>query len=159
MIPTELNSQDFKAYGQLIHERAPERRTCDLPEVTYWAKLTRFESALRISTGYLIGRRRALVVKEMERHLLTNEVIIALDHDAVLIVGKPDPQSERIDPEGLRAFTIRPGQGVVLEKATWHATPFPIEADAASFFILFADGTEDEDLSFVPLDPALEIET
>ncbi|MDR3305514.1 MAG: ureidoglycolate lyase [Clostridiales Family XIII bacterium] len=146
MKPIELSADAFREYGQLIHDLSDEKLTTDFSHVKYWKKITEFSLPSVVSTSYLIGRKRNFVVTEMERHFNTNEVIIPLDNDAILVVAKPDAKTE--SPVDVTAFYLRRSQGVVLHQNIWHVVPFPINADESAYFILFAKGTEENDLHF-----------
>ncbi|MDR3353725.1 MAG: ureidoglycolate lyase [Synergistaceae bacterium] len=156
MKPIELSAEAFKEYGKVLHQRSDERRMSDNDELTYWGKIAEFELPSKISTGIMVARRREGGFRTFERHFKTGEILVALDADAVCAVGRPTP--ERDEVTDVKLFYFRRGQAVFLSPATWHYVPMPIASESAAFLVIFASGTEDDDMSFADLSAPLMAE-
>lgn len=156
MKPIELTKELFQPYGQILKVCPPETKSSEDQDCAYWSKVTQFKLSEDVSTGILVGKKREPVYTKMERHFHTPEMIVALDADAVLFVALPDDEKEK--PEGIKMFSLKKGQGVVLNRGTWHFAPYPVDADGVSCLIVFKNNTETEDLYFADLDAPVEIE-
>lgn len=91
----------------------------------------------------LIGHRRQEVVSVpgglrcdvLYRHRTHTQVLMPLDHRAVLAVAPPG--AELAGPEGssvIAAFVLEPLQALVLHRGTWHWGPFPVRDEAVQLF-------------------------
>jgi len=58
-----------------------------------------------------------------EVHYETYEFFFPLDGPMIFVLA---PESEKPDPDKTRAFLIDPGEGVLLDKGTWHYPPFSL---------------------------------
>lgn len=141
--PVALTAKAFKDYGSVIH-RAAGKPMAKNAEITYWGKVATLAMGKAVSTGVLVNRRRPLVVKSLERHARTAEILVALEGDSVFCVARPSPSGKSI--AGLKAFRVRRGEALALKPGTWHWVPFPVEGATSTFLVVFASGTEAKDM-------------
>ncbi len=74
------------------------------------------------------------------RHDTHTQVLTPLDADAVIAVAPAGASfGGPADLEAIRAFTVAPGQTLVLHRGTWHWGPFPL-GDARSVRLLNVQG-------------------
>jgi ureidoglycolate hydrolase len=156
MTVVELTPESFRGYGDVLSV-GPGTPMGSSEEFTYWGKVAELEMGPRVSTGYLACNPRAGVLKRLERHLRTPEILVALRGDSLVCMARPsDPGSKCID--GLQAFRVRQGQAFAMAARTWHWAAFPIGKTEAVFLVVFASGTEGADLEFVDLDGPREVQ-
>ncbi len=148
-----LNARNFSDYGQVITAYEGEPMADD-DVITYYGKVGEISCDGLLSTGYLVGHKRAFSTDKLERHMNTPEVLVALDGDALILAALPDEQG---NVENVSAFHIKQGEAVVLDKAAWHWTPFPTEKDYCVFLVIFKDNTESDDLDIRELDTPIVI--
>ena len=77
----------------------------------------------------------ALRCDVLYRHDTHTQVLMVLDHEAVLAVAPAD--TDPVSPGGLAqvtAFAFAPLEPFVLHRGTWHWGPFPRHAGAVSLF-------------------------
>jgi hypothetical protein len=106
----------------------------------------------------LICRQRPLVLGKLERHLATPEILAALDGDVIVCAAAPGVDPARCKPAEIRAFTLRRGQALWMDKGTWHWLPFPIRTPQVNLLLIFREGTGDDDIEFRELAQPLGIE-
>ena len=112
--------------------------------MTYWSKVSLLKMGKTLSTGVLFGHERQAVVRSLERHKKTSEVLVALEGDSVVCFGKPASSPKKI--RGIKAFYVRQGQAICIHTGTWHWAAFPINVKECKFLVLFAIDTETSDL-------------
>lgn len=88
----------------------------------------------------------------LERHKGTNEIVIPLDEDVVVVVGKPDAlEKSEPDKEDFGAFYVARGQAVVFSEGIWHEAPMTF-AEKAKVIVVYRDGTGEEDKQLVNME-------
>jgi ureidoglycolate hydrolase len=151
-----LDAEEFKSYGQII-SASHGKPLADEEEFIYWGKVSELVMGERISTGVLICRNRARIVSKLERHVLTPEILVAVSGDSLICVAKPSSGDGGEPIEGIQVFRIRQGDAFVMAAGTWHWIPFPADREQAKYLVIFASGTEDEDLEVRELDAPISI--
>ena len=146
----ELTPESFRGYGSVLSV-SPGAPMADSEEITYWGKVAELEMGPKVSTGHLSCKPRPGVLKQLERHLRTPEILVAVRGDSLVCLARPSaPGSKAID--GLQAFHVKQGQAFAMAPGTWHWAGYPTKKEAAVFLVVFASGTEGEDLEFTDLD-------
>lgn len=144
LVPIELNEESFIDYGHVITKThlSPD---ADNDEFKYWSKVTEFKIDGPVSTGILCPNNREMIVKCFERHINTIEVLVSLEGDSIICVGKKSTcDDEKI--QGVQAFYIKQGDGIAIDEGIWHWVPYPIDKTGSKFLVMFESGTEDNDL-------------
>lgn len=151
----DLTPETFHGYGDVLSV-GPTTPMANSEEITYWGKVAELEMGSRVSTGYLACKPRPGVLKQLERHLRTPEILVALRGDSLVCMAKPSaPGSKNID--GLKAFRVKQGQAFAMAPGTWHWAGYPFKKEEALFLVVFASGTEGADLEFTDLDAPREV--
>lgn len=70
----------------------------------------------------------------MERHFLTEEAQFCGDCAMVLTVANSNPEDHPRE-EDVRAFILKPGDVVVLDKGIWHDANHSVDHDTAYYFL------------------------
>ncbi|MGH2806738.1 MAG: ureidoglycolate lyase [Actinomycetota bacterium] len=146
----ELTTDTFSAFGHVIEQPAREQ-DADGPGWQWWAETSSLRSDGRPWTfGYLHLRTAPLRFDWAERHLRTQEVVLAGSSDVVVYVGPADPdQPDRLPPlESFRAFRVPAGRGIVMEPGVWHGAPLAL-GDDCNAVVLLLEGTGRDDVVVV----------
>lgn len=144
IVPIELNTESFKNYGCVINKMELKPNVYN-EEFKYWSKTSQFSINGVTSTGMLCPSKREMLVKCFERHINTVEVLVALEGDSIICVGKQSATDDE-NIEGIQAFYIKQGDAFLINKGIWHWIPYPINSTGSKFIVMFSLGTEDNDL-------------
>jgi ureidoglycolate hydrolase len=142
--PIELTSESFKDYGTVLSQMqsAP---IADNVEFKYWEKISHLSMGMVASTGVLIGKKRDTILKCLERHITTPEVLVALEGDSIICVGKPTETGGHIIDD-IKAFNIKQGDAFAMHAGTWHWIPYPTKDEQCKLLVIFSVDTEKNDL-------------
>jgi ureidoglycolate hydrolase len=155
LIPIEMTSESFKEYGHIISNKQGVPMA-DNQEFSYWSKVSELSMSNAVSTGVLYGNKREPVIKSFERHNNTPEVLVALEGDSVMCFAKPSLINDNTI-DGIQAFYIKERVAFAMYPGTWHWIPIPLSDIPSKFLVLFASGTEAEDLEIKDLDEQVMI--
>ncbi len=95
-------------------------------------------------------RKRPYSFNQMEHHVLTQELLFAIDDDFIMPVAADGEDGKYPDMESLTAILVRKGEGLIFGKGIWHWVPFP-KKNKSFALVGFRKGTAAEDLVIVPL--------
>lgn len=157
-----LTHEGFDPYGRVV--TLPEREgDATGPGWRWWAEIAFLARDDRPwGVGYLDLEPTALEFDWAERHMRTQEMVIATSGDLLVYVGPPDHPDEpdRLPPlERFRVFRVPSGSGVILDKGVWHGAPFAAGAPTTAI-VLILEGTGRDDLVLVRFpDAPVEIES
>ncbi len=146
----EMTPESFVGYGDVLSV-GPGAPMGSSEEFTYWGKVAELGMGTRVSTGYLSCKPREGVLRQLERHLRTPEILVALHGDSLVCMARPSASGNK-GIEGLQAFHVRQGQAFAMAPGTWHWAAFPVGKSEAVFLVVFASGTEGADLELMALD-------
>jgi ureidoglycolate hydrolase len=151
---SKLTPAGFRPYGYVV-STAKGKAFLDNNEVTCWSKVSLLKVGKTASTTLLFCHKRQPIVRKLERHVRSPEVLVGLDGDSVICVAKPS--SGRGAIRGIRAFYLRQGDAIAMHAGTWHYAPFPVKAKQSKLLVLFASTTEASDLKFRDLPQEVRI--
>lgn len=151
-----LTSENFKDYGQVLSIRKGEPMA-DTEEFAYWGKIANLKMTEKVSTGLLVCRKREGAVRSLERHVRTPEILVALKGDSLICMAKPEAVGGADRIEGIQAFHVYQGEAFVMHAGTWHWIPFPINQEESKFLVVFASGTEADDLEVRDLADVIKV--
>lgn len=92
-------------------------------------------SAEPLKIGATAVKGGPFVSSRMERHVLSEELLICGDGGMVLTVADSDPEREPLSGD-VRAFIMNPGDAVVLNKGIWHDANHGLYGDTTYFFLI-----------------------
>lgn len=147
----ELTEENFKEFGYLLS--TSKMKPLENTELAYWGKVAQLNMGETISTGILYGLDREPVIKSLERHINTPEILVAIEGNSIILFGKPKQGIENIDD--LRAFYIKQGDAFAIHPKTWHWVAVPVGSKISKFLVVFASGTEEKDLEVRDLPEAI----
>jgi len=150
-----LTPEAFAGFGRVI-ARPTRERDAEGPGWRWWAETVLLAGDGRpFGVGYLDLQPTDLRFDWAERHLRTQEAVLATAGDLVLYVGPADHLDEPARLPGFdrfRAFRIPAGEGVVMDRAVWHGAPFAADGPTAAL-VLILEGTGRHDVTLVRFDP------
>lgn len=149
-----LTQDSFDKYGAIISNSAAAPMA-DNTEITYWGKVSVLQMGEAASTGIMLAHHRQPIVTQMERHVKTPEILAAVEGDSVVCLAPPSYPGKEITD--IKAFIIRQGDAVALHAGTWHWAGYPMQKKSAKFIVVFANGTEAEDLEIIDAPETIEI--
>ena len=150
-----LSADAFAPFGRVLSR--PEReRDAEGPGWRWWAETALLESdGRRFGVGFLDLRPAAASFDWAEKHLRTQETVIATTGDLLLYVAAAEHERAPAE-DGYRVFRVPGGGGVVMERGVWHGAPLAADA-ATTALVLILEGTGRDDVTVERFDP-IEIE-
>lgn len=139
--PVLLTEESIRGYGHLLHTSAKEP-TFDNEQFTFTGDVFKFAAEGKVTVGILTSHKREFKLECLEKHSATVEILVQLENDAILYLARP---SEKEEPEDIKAFYLKQGEAVVLDKGTWHWVPYPVNAEHCKTLVILKDGTSAND--------------
>lgn len=133
-----LTAEGFAPYGRVIDvptEPAPfggDGWGC-------WFPLGEVKDIDSIAVGYTESLKRDFIIEKMERHETKEEILMPLTDAIIQPMGLPenlDDPNAKPDPETVRAFLLKPGQAIIMNKGAWHSPAYSVEKD--TIYVFFA---------------------
>jgi ureidoglycolate lyase len=137
--PEPLTADAFAPFGRVVDE--PQRPPDSVGDPwRWWAEAALLDATDgRYAVGYLVVDNGRSGFDWAERHLESEELVIAARGEVLLYAGPPDQGDEPV-PERFRVFRVRPGQAALLAKGVWHGAPLAAGGPAAAL-VLLREGT------------------
>jgi ureidoglycolate lyase len=151
----DLTPEAFAPFGRVIAR--PDRSSdAEGPGWRWWAETVMVTGDGRpIGVGYLDLEPSERRFDWAERHMRTQESVLATSADILLYVGPPEHPGEpdRLPSfEWFRAFRVPAGSGVVMDRGVWHGAPLAVERPTAAV-VLILEGTGRSDVTLARFDP------
>lgn len=143
----ELTAPGFRPFGAVISPLADDHKFADRPSLLSPHSMLELPFEIEGTAALYVIRypRQEMVATRFERHLTMTETRIALRDAVVFVVGVATPADARPEPGSIRAFLIRPGAGIVLDRGVWHAVScFPVVGDWTDLVFLSERESEHE---------------
>lgn len=135
----------FSAFGKIV-SRPTGLPTSQAADYKFWSDIADYEihgeTEIGICTVYAQPQQR---ITGLERHLRTPEILIPIDAPFILPLYGEDGRVE--------AFRVDIGEVVVVNTGVWHGACLPVEAPAASYFVIFRKNTPHEDVEKKTISP------
>ncbi len=130
--PIRITAGNFAAYGRYYNLRGEDGvRLAD--GQTFVSRERISGEPLKIGATAVAGG--PFVSSKMERHVLSEELLICGDGEMILTVADSDPE-EAPRSRDVRAFIMRPGDAVVLGRGIWHDANHGLHRDTTYFFLI-----------------------
>lgn len=141
----EITDETIAGYGRYVRTSQQEA-AAKLEEFSFWNKLALVKHAVSSIGLVEVYAQDEMVSTTFEQHANTTETLIPANGDVVLVLGKPDAaDTKKIDFDTIRAFRLRSGDAVVLDRATWHFAPL-VKSGSVKTWVIFEEDTPDNDL-------------
>ncbi len=147
-IRVEVISKDsFSGLGfGTVIEAGDIRADTETGQFNWWNKLaviTHKECSLGMVEAQPVEKVKN---SSFEHHGKTTEMLIPTTTDVYLFLGKgKSGKKEELDLKSVKAFKLKAGQAVVLDPYIWHCAPIAGEKIPTRIFVLFENGTPEDD--------------
>lgn len=143
--PRRATPQSFARFGSVVPIPMTRPTAADA-SFAYWSDLAHYHIEGETEIGLCtVFRQDAPRVAWMERHARTPEFLIPADGPFLLPVMD--------DAGAVEIFRVEPGEAVVIGEGVWHSACHPVEAESATYFVVFRRGTPHEDVTKQDVEP------
>lgn len=154
-----ISNEIFKGLGKAIcitPDTKPDARD-DIQ--TYYGQLAIMECDSALQIGVCVAKKREYIIRELEQHKKTAEMLIALKGDFVTLAAPSAEINGKLCPDIDKAVAIRvnQGEGVFFDKTVWHWTPYAITQDC-DVLVVYRKDTPKEDFTGYKLDMPVKME-
>jgi ureidoglycolate hydrolase len=132
-----ITSENWAPYGYLANISDPGNAygMGDSPATFHRDMvLAPIASTAPIAFGSLKVGKRPMVIKDVEYHSETVEIMMPMDDDMVMYAGPANDGT--VDLSDLKAFIIPAGTLVVFHTGAWHGAPYPLNHDGTVLICL-----------------------
>jgi ureidoglycolate hydrolase len=129
------------------------------PDYSYHQVLSPEELVESGIMAELICRKRPLVLQKLERHLDTPEILAAMNGDVIVCAAAPGIDPAHCASGDIRAFMVKQGQALWMDKGAWHWLPFPVPAAQVTMLLIFREKTGAREIEFRDLEQPITVET
>ena len=154
VVVEELSRDAFEPFGRVIAKPSdPAQATGD--GWRWWAEVAPLTGeSLRWGVGYLDLEPTDMRIDWAERHLETDEAVVATSSEILVYVAPADEGAAEPSLSDVRVFRVPPGSAVVLDRGVWHGAPFATtDRTTALVFILEGTGANDVEVVRFPDSP------
>lgn len=125
LIPQDLSADAFAPYGWMLGKglaHAPAPAAFSNAATDFWREHA-FDTGAGGQTEVLWVnyRIRDPQIVALENHLLTEQALVPLTGEVIHVVAASDAQGGP-DLNTLKAFVLKPGQGVCMKPGCWHSS-------------------------------------
>lgn len=136
-----INENNFTTYGSVVI--LPEKEpTSQSNTYKFWSDISDYyiegDTEIGLCTVY---RQDEDSISGMERHLRTPEILIPIDAPFILPLLQ---EGHYVDK--MKAYLVKPGEAVVINKGVWHGACLPAGKNEATYFVIFRKNTPSEDV-------------
>jgi ureidoglycolate hydrolase len=108
----------------------------------FWSDIAHYRIEGETEIGLCtVFDRPGTAIDTVERHMKTPEILIPID--APFVVPLMIDGNESSGPE---AFSVDPGEAIVISGGVWHGACLPVGKRESSYFVIFRRGTPGEDV-------------
>lgn len=136
-----ITEANFKKFGKVVKSPKSEP-TAQADDFKFWSDIANYDidgsAEIGICTVY---KQPKNIIRGMERHLNTLEILIPIDAPFVLPLIKEGETEEQAE-----AFQVDIGEAVIIDKAVWHGACLPIGRAESSYFVIFKKDTPNADV-------------
>lgn len=135
---TELTAENFAPFGRLV--KAYDRNATK--EGENWECFSSVDFLIPqapMGIGIVNSGELPLQITGMERHVSREEVLWATTEDLIMLEDLPvymGSGNARPDADTTRAFRIKAGQVIVINRGTWHSPAFAVSGKATYYFMV-----------------------
>lgn len=141
----EITKENFSAFGKYFNEKGSAPTFSDT-SFDWWNEVGLVDIKGGLSFGVVQPRYNAgFSERAFERHSRTPEILIPMDEDIIVLVGKRDTFSgKRPEPEDFEAFLAPRGTAVCIGAGVWHHAPM-VTGVSSRVFVIYREKTASED--------------
>ncbi|MCB0731811.1 MAG: ureidoglycolate lyase [Ignavibacteriae bacterium] len=137
----KINSENFVKYGRIVLNPTGEP-TSQASDYKFWPNIANYKIEGPTEIGICtVFKQDKNIIKGMEHHKLTPEILIPIDAPFVLPLLHPEES-----PDKAEAFLVDIGEAVIIDQNIWHGACLPVGRDQSSYFVIFRKDTPQEDV-------------
>ncbi|MCJ7842974.1 ureidoglycolate lyase [Lederbergia sp. NSJ-179] len=133
-----LTHENFEPYGKIVE--VPESAPTKIGEGwECWNYVQMMDVDTEVGMGLVNTKQRPFEIESMERHDSREELLIALKGDIIQPIALSEDienPNEKPDPDKVKCFLLKQGQGIILKKGIWHSPAYPATEDTFYLFII-----------------------
>lgn len=141
IVPERIKENNFSTFGSVVILPNKEP-TSEAADYKFWSDIAKYqidgETEIGLCTVY---KQKEDSVSGMERHLHTPEILIPVDSPFILPLFTDGSYVDQA-----KAYIVKPGEAVVINKGVWHGACLPVDADKATYFVIFRRNTPYSDV-------------
>ena len=130
--PAALTAKNFESFGRFY-----DLHGSLIPGLGEWKAALTSEAPVNVPVriGITAVKGGDFTSVKMERHVLSEEILLCADNDMVLTVANSDPEDVPLAKD-IRCFYMCKGQVVVLAKGIWHDANHGVNGDVIYYFLI-----------------------
>jgi len=128
----KVSRKKFQKFGKLATNPVGQP-TSEGVDYKFWSDLASYQIEGETEIGICrVFRQEQNLIKGMERHLHTPEILIPIDAPFAVPLLLGDASEKEA-----MAFRVDLGQAIVIDPAVWHGACLPVGKKESSYFVIF----------------------
>ncbi|MBO5924931.1 MAG: Ureidoglycolate hydrolase [Clostridia bacterium] len=145
-----LTKEAFSPYGEYYTMDAPDGYSLKGElHAFYPDRMTVYHSGLSAFSPITVNKPDRMIVKQVEYHTTTAEMIMPLNDDMILHVAQPS--AGKPIPELTKAFIVPKHTLIKMNTCVWHLAPLPLNESQLTALIILPECTYMNDCTVVDL--------
>jgi len=141
-----ITSENFRRFGKIV-SLPQQKPTSEDKTYKFWSDIANYHIEGKTEIGLCtVYKQEPMTVDSLEKHNDTPEILISTNASFILPLQIETDDS----PE---AFTVKPGEAVVIDSGVWHGACIPIRASECTYFVIFKHDTPNTDVYFKDINP------
>ena len=147
-----LTKKDFAPYGEYYSMTKPDGYAlCGEIHKFYPDRVIASQNGNVGFSPIAVKKPEKMLIKQVEYHTTTSELIIPLNDDMIVHVAQPS--AGKPIPEHTKAFIVPKGTIIKMNACVWHLAPLPRRKDELNAMIILPECTYMNDCIVVDLKP------
>lgn len=144
----DLTKDQISPYGKIISPNHNQPPDIEGDNWKCWYPLGELQSDYTQIIGMVNTEPSDKIFQKMEKHPNRSEWVFAIDKPYIQVVALSSSKTGNMpDQETVKAFLVRPGQGILISKDVWHAPGITAYDEPSLYgFVLGKPQKVDEDI-------------
>ncbi len=123
-----ISPEVMEGLGKAICITAETRPDAQTDIQSYYGQLAIMQCGGALQIGICVAKNREYIVDELEQHVQTSELLVAIKGDFVTAVAPSVEVNGKLLPDMDRVIAVRvdQGEGIFFDEGVWHWTPYAI---------------------------------
>jgi ureidoglycolate hydrolase len=141
-----LTVEKFERFGKVV-SLPKQKPTSEDKTYKFWSDIANYHIEGKTEIGLCtVYQQEVTIINNLEKHIDTPEILFPVDAPFILPLQKEGDGS----PE---AFTVIPGEAVVIESGVWHGACIPVGVSECTYFVIFKQDTPQTDVFIKDIEP------
>ncbi|MBR6737103.1 MAG: ureidoglycolate lyase [Clostridia bacterium] len=146
----QLTKKDFAPYGEYYKMTAPDGYALSGELHSFYPDRVLASECGNVGFSPItVKKPEKMVIKQVEYHTTTSELILPLTDDMILHVAQPS--AGKPIPEQTKAFIVPKNTLIKMNACVWHLAPLPRKKDVLTAMIILPECTYMNDCKVVDL--------